>query len=104
MGGYGSTRWNSHYKKTAVEDCHKLTMRVVNPLLRQGSRWGNLNWSRGGEPAGDINYRVIGSEEPEALRLLYTITKHNPEEKKDFDYPVRLTTTSLPWGGQRLWF
>ena len=104
MGGYGSTRWNSHNKRMAVEDCRKLTMRVIHSFIRRGGRWGNLNWSRGGEPMGNISYRVIGSEEPESLRLLYTITKHDPEEKKDFDYPVRLTTTTLPWGGFRYWF
>ena len=104
MGGYGSTRWNSHYKKLAVEDCRKLTMKVIHSFIRKGGRWGTVTWSRNGEPIGNISCRVVGNEEPESLRLIYTITKHDPEEKKDFDYPVRLTTTPLPWGGQRYWF
>jgi len=104
MGGYGSTRWNSHYKKTAVEDCRKLTMRVIHSFIRRGGRSGNLNWSQGGEPMGSIGYRVIGYEEPESLRLIYTVTKHATGEKKDFDYPVQLAKSPLPWGGYRFWF
>jgi hypothetical protein len=104
MGGYGSTRWNSHYKRMAVEDCHKLPMRIIHSFMLKGRRWGSVTWSRGGEPIGNISYRVIGGEEPESLRLIYTITKHDSGEKKDLDYPVRLTTTPLPWGGQRYWF
>ena len=104
MGGYGSTRWGSHYTKTAVEDCHKLPMKIIHSPMLKGRRWGTVTWSRGGEPIGNISYRVIGDEEPELLRLIYTITKHRTGEKKDFDYPVRLATTSLPWGGYRYWF
>lgn len=104
MGGYGSTRWNSHYKKLAVEDCRKLTMKVIHSFIWKGGRWGTVTWSRGGEPIGNISYRVIGDEEPESLRLIYTLTKHNTGEKKDLDYPVRLTTTTLPWSGHRYWF
>jgi hypothetical protein len=104
MGGYGSTRWNWHNKKMAVEDCHKLPMRIIHSFMQKGGRWGGVTWSRGGEPIGNISYRVIGGEEPESLRLIYTITKHDTGEKKDLDYPVRLTTTPLPWGGQRYWF
>ena len=104
MGGYGSTRWNSHYKRLAVEDCRRLPMRIIHSFMLKGRRWGNVSWNRGGEPMGNISYRVIGSEEPESLRLIYTTTKHDTKEKKEFDYPVRLTTTPLPWGGQRYWF
>lgn len=104
MGGYGSTRWNSHYKRMAVEDCRKLPMRIIHSSMLKGSRWGNVSWNRGGEPMGNISYRVIGNEDPESLRLIYTITKHDTGEKKDLDYPVRLAKTPLPWGGQRYWF
>lgn len=104
MGGYGSTRWNSHNKRVVVEDCRKLPMRVINSFMKEGGRIGTVSWNRGGEPIGNISYRVIGEEIPRSLRLIYTITKHDTGEKKDFDYPVRLTTTPLPWGGVRYWF
>lgn len=104
MGGYGSTRWGSHYTKTAVEDCRKLPMKIIHSPMLKGRWWGSISWNRGGEPIGDIDYRVTGGQEPETLRLIYTITKHRTGEKKDLDYPVRLTTTPLPWGGLRYWF
>jgi hypothetical protein len=104
MGGYGSTRWRSHYTKTAVEDCRKLPMKTLHSKLLQGWRWGSLSWSRGDEPMGSISYRVTGDEIPETIRLIYTITKHGTGKKTDFDYPVRLTTSPLPWGGYRFWF
>ena len=53
---------------------------------------------------GSISYRATGDEIPEAVHLVYTITKHDTGRKVDFDYPVRLTTSPLPWGGYRLWF
>lgn len=90
--------------RNAVEDCHQLPMKIIHSYMLKGRRLGTVTWSRGGEPIGNISYRVIGIEEPESLRLIYTITKHDPEEKKDFDYSVRLTTTPLPWGGRRYWF
>lgn len=104
MGGYGSTRWGWHNKKLAVEDCHKLPMKIIHSFMLKGRWWGKVTWSRDGEPIGNISYRVVGNEEPESLRLIYTITKHDTKEKKDFDYPIQLTTTPLPWGGQRYWF
>ena len=104
MGGYGSTRWGSHYTKTAVEDCRKLTMKVIHSHILKGGRSGNVNWSRGGERIASIGYRVVGYEEPESIRLIYTFTQRSKDEKRDFDYPVRLTTSPLPWGGHRFWF
>lgn len=104
MGGYGSTRWGSHYTKTAVEDCRKLPMKTFHSKILGGWRWGTVTWSRGGEPLGSISYQVIGGDEPESFRLIYTITKHRTAEKRDLDYPVRLTKTPLPWGGHRYWF
>lgn len=104
MGGYGSTRWGWQNKRIPVEDCRKLPMGTIHNRLIQGWKVGTVNWSRGGEPMGDISYRVIGLDEPDSLRLIYTITKHDTGSKKDFDYPVGLTTTPLPWGGVRYWF
>lgn len=100
MGGYGSTRWNWHNKRHAVEDCRKLPLRVIK---RQLAPWqsGQVEWSRNGEVVSRIAFRV-GSE-TSSLHLIYTITRANGE-KQDVDYPIRLTTTPLPWGGLRHWF
>jgi hypothetical protein len=102
MGGYGSTRWLWHTKKTAVENCHKLTIFSFKHCLRSGYV-GSITWYRGERKTGNIGYRVLGGENPTAVKLFYTITWQSGE-KTDVDYEVRLTTTPLPWGGVRYWF
>jgi len=103
MGGYGSTRWNWHNKRLAAEDCRRLPFRVFKKNLFIGWR-GQVTWSRNGEVFSTIGYWVNGAgESPSSLRLIYTITRVNGE-KQDVDYPIRLTTTPLPWGGLRYWF
>lgn len=104
MGGYGSSRWGWHNKRLAVEDCRKLPMKIIHSRILEGWRSGTVTWSQGGEPRGNISYRVTGLDAPESVHLIYTLTKHDTKEKKDFDYPVGLETTPLPWGGLRYWF
>ena len=103
MGGYGSTRWNWHNKRMAVEDCRKLPLSVIKKYLIVG--WGSdLTWSRNGEKVASIGYQVKGSGDcPSSILLIYTITTAD-KEKIDCKYPVDLTTTPLPWGESRYWF
>lgn len=103
MGGYGSTRWNYHDKRTAVEDCRRLPFRMFKEYLQVG--WGGqVTWSRNGEVISTIGYQVKGEDDsPSRIQLIYTITKAN-KEKIDCNYPVYLTDTALPWGGARHWF
>jgi len=102
MGGYGSTRWNSHYKRLAVEDCRRLPFRMFKKCLQVG-RFGEITWSRNGEVVSTIGYRVKGSDCPSNILLTYIITRADGE-KIDCKYPIDLTTTPLPWGGLRHWF
>jgi hypothetical protein len=102
MGGYGSTRWNSHYKRLAVEDCRKLPFRMFKRNLQAGYH-GQVTWSRNGEEISTIGYQVKGSDCPSNILLIYTITKADGE-KIDCKYSIELTTTPLPWGGLRHWF
>jgi hypothetical protein len=98
MGGYGSTRWGSHSKKYAVEDGYILSIKAIYSTLVP--RWmGTITWSRNGEKVANIGYRVITNESiPSSINLFYTWNG------KDIDYMVYLTTTRLPWGGNRFWF
>lgn len=103
MGGYGSTRWNWHNKRLAVEDCRRLPLQVLKKDIQAG-QVGQITWSQNGEVVSRIAYQVNGfGELPSSFRLTYTITRTNGE-KRDVDYPVRLTTTRLAWGGIRYWF
>lgn len=103
MGGYGSTRWNWHNKRLAAEDCRRLPFRMFKRHL-QAEQFGQVTWSRNGQVISTIGFQVKGEgQSPLSLWLKYTITRTNGE-KRDVDYPIRLTTTPLPWGGIRHWF
>jgi hypothetical protein len=98
MGGYGSTRWNSHSKRYAVEDGFVLPMKVI--LSSRVWRYqGTLTWSRNREKIGSIGYRVdMDQGIPSSINLIYTWNG------KDMDYIVRFSRSPLPWGGDRYWF
>jgi hypothetical protein len=102
MGGYNSGRWGWHSKKTQVEECHKWRITGLKDYLTPGF-WGTSRWMMGENQVGSIGFHVLGNERPTALQVSYTIGARSghPEE---FDYPVNLTTTTLPWGGVRYWF
>jgi hypothetical protein len=102
MGGYGSGRWGWHSKKIQVEECVKLTIYFLKPYLWSGNR-NSVHWWRGECEIGSISYRVLGDDKPTSLRLIYTIGARSGDPQ-EFDYPVTLTTTPLPWGGMRFWF
>lgn len=103
MGGYGSTRWNWHNKRTAVEDCRKLPFRMFKRYLRPG--WGGqVTWSREGEVISTIGFVVMGNAENLLrIRLKYAVTKSSGK-KNECEYDISLTTTPLPWGGLRYWY
>lgn len=102
MGGFGSTRWNWHNKKTTVEDCRKITIYSLKPWLRAGA-WGDSTWTRGGRQVAAISWQITGGDHPEAIRFIYTHTNRDGA-KTDLDYPIPLTFTLTPWGARRYWF
>lgn len=102
MGGYGSTRWGWHSKKTQVEECHKLTIYLLKPRLRPGMS-GDVTWSWGEKKIANISYRVQGDDSPESIRLMYTIGAQTTNPVT-YDYPVQLVTSRLSWGKERYWF
>jgi hypothetical protein len=102
MGGYGSTRWWFHDKKTQVEDCRKLTIFVLKPYIRPG--WfGSARWYSGGYEYGSADIRVLGKHEPIAILLRHKLTSWMREGEVTTSI-IHLTTTPLPWGGVRYWF
>ena len=106
MGGYGSTRWNLHWKKTTVEECKQLPISLFYKPIRHvlehpDEGWkGDINWSYNGNPSGKIGYVVVLKNSIPEITLQYTVVKSG----KEMDYPIRLTTTDLYWGDKRWWF
>jgi len=105
MGGYGSTRWGTHRKKTTVEECKILTISLlidgINYVIENDYEWrGNVSWSCEGEPRGKISCLVYLENETPKLKLQYTFTKSG----KEMDYTVQLTYSTLHWGTKRWWF
>jgi len=101
MGGYGSgSHWEDRRKSTAeqsrVLDVNWLTREGVFDTVGAGS--GSVTWSNLYRGESSIAYEVIMPLR--RMRLKYSVTRSG----ENIDYPVTLTTTCLPWGGQRWWF
>ena len=99
MGGYGSGR---PQEKHTVEACKVLSAGMLqrNKLLREGVfNFATLTWTNTatGEDVSSIACLVYTIDATRVIRLYYSIT----ETGENIEYPVRLTTTPLPWGGVR---
>lgn len=71
----------------------------------EGWRSGTLTWTHGySESKSSISIQTSVTQGEGYMRLVYTQTDRETEEKKDFDYQVQLTTTLCKFGGQRYWF
>ena len=102
MGG-----WNSR-GKTEADDVKKIS---VSFLKKHGyfKGWlsGTMTWTRSGwgdEHKSSVGIEVSTLDGGNYLRIHYTQTDRDTEEKKDFDYKIPLTTTPCRYGGKRYWF
>lgn len=104
MGGMWSGR-NDYATTPTVTECKTID---VNRMHREG--WlrpgvgGNLRWTRGDEPAGNIDYRTVETDGSRRLVLSYTVTNPRTSEESDYEYPVPIETTPCNFGGERPWF
>ncbi len=89
------------------------TKRISTTFLRQngyfqGWKSGIITWTKGGmlgdEYKSSVGVEVSTLEGDNYLRIHYTQTDQDTDEKKDFDYKIPLTTTSCRYGGKRYWF
>ncbi len=106
MGGYNSTRWNTYYKKTTVEECKTLPISLLKKAIKHvvenpGEKYrGSVSWSCRGESTGNIGYLIYSEKDYLKARLQYKFT----ESGLEMDYPISLTFTVLSWGAKRWWF
>ena len=97
MGGFGSGR---HGGKSCTGDMFSLDIRKIQRCGRlQAGQYFNWQWSRGGEPAGNINIRT----DAERVTLIYR-QRSNGGDWQDMNYPVYLAWTPCNYGGQRGWW
>lgn len=98
MGGYGSSRWGWHTKKTTVEDCLAF---ALSDLLA-GAAWGGLTWKWGERETSSISYQVERSDSGQPWRVVLSYRlKANGEDIRE---PIAITQTLTPWGSRRYWF
>ena len=86
-----------------TDKCHEYHSVDIDWLRRKGylrtGCSGKLTWSRGGNPTGNIDYRV----EVCGLRLTYKSRSHGGEWR-DVDELVPFVETPTNFGGVRRWF
>jgi hypothetical protein len=82
-----------------IESYHRLDVRFFhkNNYLRPGLSF-SWQWTRGGEPSGNININV----ENDCLILCYCLTRNDKSEK--IEERVSLSWTRCNYGGERPWF
>ena len=96
MGGYGSGLPIGGSSKATVDESKTVD---IDWLRRQKSISGTLTWSRRGLQTGSISYVLTNDN----LRLIYTVTDRQTDEKTDVDERISLQTTNPHFGGKRYW-
>ena len=98
MGGTGSgCRWS---KVTTIEETKRIDIRWMRKsgMLRLG-RTGRLSWNRGGEPAGWIQYTILGDR----MQLDFKYREFGGEWQP-VTQSVMFDRTPCNYGGFRQWF
>ena len=109
MGGYGSTRWDSHTRATTVEESLVLSLKPLRTGLNavadgRAARWrGTLQWSARGAVTATSAYVIERSSSRPIVRLVYTLTRRDGE-RIAHDDPVRVVATQPHYGGRRWWW
>ena len=103
MGGYGSTRWNGHVKKTAVEECLVIDISELTceGVFREGGAWGEKWWKdrRTGEKNASVSFGVkVTDSTSGCIQLTYALDGERVRDR------IVLTTTRPYFGGLRYWF
>ena len=98
MGGYGSTRWDWHQKKTVIENCLAISttyLRKEGLLNLDCETKGAFYWR---DRNSSVGFSLLWRKEKPLLQLRYTAS----EESVDVVYPM--IATYPYFGGVRWWF
>jgi len=94
--------------KSTADDTKKISISFLKKYdYFTGWKSGTMTWTRngwGGEHKSSVSIEVSTMHEDKYLRINYTQTDRETQEKKDFDYKIPLTNTPCRYGGVRYWF
>jgi len=103
MGGYGSGRYGG---KPIAEHCLRIDIAwmIGKGFAVPGAHMaGQLHWTRGGEPSGDIGYSCDMTDPDAGELVLRFTTGANRGEPKEHVQRIRLSYTTPKFGGRRWW-
>ena len=95
--------------KTQVEDCKSIDITwlrregFLGGIASQTIRWTNAAGENRGSVGITVQLEGWGTSYS-SVRLNYTVTSFDSDDREDYDYEIRLTTTPCNFGGQRYWF
>ncbi len=93
MGGSNSGRWGWTSKKDCVEDCLRLSTKIIAKYAVGVSGW--VRWGTKEDQRGKIGFHRLDEMR---VRLSYSVNG------QDVGYLVEMNTTPLPWGKVRFWW
>ena len=93
-------------KNIEAEDTKSIQTWLLNKHgYFNSSKYGTITWTRNGlwgEHKSSVSIQTILPSN--TLRITYSQTDNDTDEKKNFDYKIPLVTTSCNYGGLRYWF
>jgi hypothetical protein len=91
--------------KTTVEEATDLSIFKLKEFgLLNGYRTSTLTWTHKASGKQNSIGITVNIEDEPYVKVNYTITDRNTDEKTDYDYKISLTTTPCNFGGVRYWF
>ena len=101
MGGSGSGNRLRYGTKGTLNASNRIDIRYLKKqgMLRSGIY--TISWSYGGEPAGNVNIRVVANI---SMTVIYRWRRNSSEQWQSKEQPIRLAHTTCAFGGSRQWF
>lgn len=93
-------------KKNEADGLRKITIYKLKEWgYFKGRMNGTLTWtSNWDDSQSSVRIQIVISEKEKYLRIWYTQTNDETDEKKEFDYKIPLVKNKCNLGGKRYWF
>ena len=106
MGGYGSGRWDSHSKRTTVEECYHIDVRHLRRrgILKEGQTWRGLWVWRNARGEEEASVGLVATTAQVALAYTIRFAYNRNGEPELVNYTVPVVWTPMFGSGTRPWF